>query len=575
LERRIKGSVVSDGLAKGEALLVATGEVRVPKTVVTEAQVDREISRLDRALRETIQDVEELSVELKGRIGDMAEIIGTYLAFLQDEHGLIKPIKDLIRKERFAAPYAVFHQFTALAQTLKTMPEPLPSRIPDLIDIKRRLIGHLGLKGTPVDLRSLPRRVIIVADDLTPSQTAVLDREKVVAFVTDMGGPASHTAILARHLGIPAVVGLGDVTRQVRSGDTILVDGLAGEVVVDPSAETMRSFQGRMRRQTMKTRNIYLPDPLKTRDGVEVHILGNIDRIEQGQDLTKLGVKGVGLFRTEFLFLGRHDAPDEESQVDLYRRLLSTMAPHPVHIRTMDFGADKWDHRLGENHEPNPFLGLRAIRLSFAHADLFKSQLRAILRASPAGNPRILFPMIMDAAEMRRALGYLHAVASELREADIPIKADIPVGAMVEVPSAALGINALLRTCDFVNLGTNDLTQYTLAIDRTNPLVAKHFAPHHPAVLQLLRDTVRRADSLRKQVVACGEMAGSEEFAPVLLGLGVRCLSMAAPRVAGVAERVASLRVQDCESVVERMLNADGADEARAILLDALRFRRG
>lgn len=553
---------------------MATGEVRVPRTTIHENQVERELARLDRAVAAAVADVEALSMDLRNRLGDMAEIIGTYLAFLHDEQGLLAPVRKLIKEEKLAAAYAVFRHFSDVSVRLKGMPEPLPSRVPDLLDIKRRIIGHLGVKSAPVDLKSLPRKVVIVADDLSPSQTAVLDRDKVVAFVTDMGGPASHTAILARHLGIPAVVGLGDVTRKVRSGEHVLVDGMAGEVVVEPGEDTVRAFQSRMRRQTQTVRRVTLPDVLASRDGIPVSLLGNVDRVEQGLDIARLGVRGIGLFRTEFLFLGRHDAPDEESQVDLYRRLLTAMAPHPVFIRTLDFGADKWDHRLGENLEPNPFLGLRAIRLSFVHSDLFKSQLRAILRASLAGEPRILFPMIMDAAEMLRARSYLDAVAVELRESGIPFKENIPVGAMVEVPSAALCIDRLLRRADFVNLGTNDLTQYTLAIDRTNPLVAKHFAPYHPAVLHLMRDTVRRADSMNRLVTACGEMAGTAEFTPVLLGLGVRSLSMAAPRVPSVVDRIRSLRVRDCETLVERMLNADGAEEAREILDSAKILRR-
>ena len=559
MEHRLRGSVVSEGMVKGEVLLVTTGEVRVPRTFVQPGQVQRELQNLERALAATRLEIEHLETDVRGRLGNASQIIGTYQSVLQDEEGLIKPIRKLIEEEQHAAAYAVFRHLSDVAAKLRLMPEPLPSRVPDLLDIKHRIIGNLGGRRAPVDLRKLPRRVVIVADDLSPAQTATLDRNKVLAFVTDLGGPAGHTAILARHLGIPAVVGLGDVTGKARSGDTILVDALRGEVVVSPTQDSLREFQSRSRRRAARSRRVSVGPDLKTRDGVPIRILANLDRIEHAETLQKLDIPGVGLFRTEFLFLGIDRAPDEDAQVGLYTELLEKMAPHPVLIRTMDFGADKWDHRLGENTEPNPFLGLRAIRLSFAHEDLFRGQLRAILRASIAGNPHILFPMIMDVEEMVRARSHVDVVTEELRAEGIPFREDIPVGAMIEVPSAGLTAEALMRHADFVSLGTNDLTQYTLAIDRTNPLVAKHFAPHHPGVLKLLKLTIDAAHEANRPVSACGEMAGASEFAPVLLGLGLRTLSMASSRVPDVYRRISQLRIRDCERLAQQMLEADGA----------------
>ncbi|MAG55788.1 MAG: phosphoenolpyruvate--protein phosphotransferase [Planctomycetes bacterium] len=567
--RRLRGSVVSEGLARGEALVVATGEVYVPEGRVAEAMVEREVQRFDRAVAATRRDIEVLRNEARQHLGEMTEIIGTYLAFLGDEATLLGPVRRLVREERYNATYATFRRFSDVSRELEGLPEPLPSRVPDLVDIKRRIIGHLrGGRGPVAELERLRRKVVIIADDLSPTQTAKLDRDKVLAFVTDRGGPASHTAILARHLGIPAVVGLGNVTKAVRSGDHVIVDGMLGEVIVTPDDESVRQFQSKSRKLAASRKKVHLGHGVAhTRDRTEIRILGNIDRGEQVPALQELGIEGVGLFRTEFLFLGRR-MPDEEEQRLHYGRLLADMAPHPICIRTMDFGADKWDHRVGGQHEENPFLGMRAIRLSFAHETLFRTQLRAILRASPAGNCRIMFPMIMDVGEFRRAVGILRSVQDELRAEGQAYDPNTKIGAMIEVPSAALTVENLLREVDFLSLGTNDLTQYTLAVDRTNPLVANLFDPHHPSVLRLISDTSEACLRVGCPLSACGEMAGTSDYTPVLIGLGLTTLSMASRRVPLVVPRIAKLHLAECRDLAQAMLAADDAAHARRLLDD-------
>lgn len=565
--QRLNGIVVSEGLARGEVLVVGAVDPIVKERRISKADQKKEIARFEKALTATRRDINELKEQTRAVLGDASEIIQTYLAYLGDDSYLLDPIRELILVDRLDAAAAVARRFDAVADELRPLPEPLPSRIPDLQDIKRRMIGNLHGRKVTSSLERLPKRVILVADDLAPTMTATLDREKVLAIVTDRGGPASHTAILARHLGIPALVGLGSLMKIVETGDQILVDGLNGAVVLHPDEATVAEFESRKRRLTRGPRQGHsLASGVRTSDGEEIELVGNIDSGEGAKELRDLGVRGVGLFRTEYLYLGREDAPDESLQTQHYARLLRDMAPYPVCIRTMDFGADKWDHRVGAGHEPNPFLGMRAIRLSFAHENVFRAQLRAILRAASSGKAKIMFPMITDAAEFRRARAVVDDEISKLALTGVNVKSDIPVGAMVEVPAAALTSDALLEVADFISLGSNDLTQYTLAVDRTNPLVASLYLPHHPAVLRLIKIAADAARRSRKPISVCGEMAGSRRHFPILLGLGIRTLSMAASRVHDVVDQIRKLSIASCTKLAVDLLASSDADEAGRIL---------
>ncbi len=578
MSRRLRGTVVSEGLVRGEALVVATGEVYVPEGRVSENLVEREVQRFRKAVEATRFDITKEERAARERLGEMSEIIGWYLTILSDETTLLTPIEELIRTERFTATYACFTRFAAVAKQFEDVGEPLASRVPDIIDVKRRLIAHLrgGKGGGVAALDRLKRKVIIIADDLTPSQTATLDRDRVLAFATDRGGPAGHTAILARHLGIPAIVGLDHVTKMIRSGEQVIIDGtVRGEVIVNPDEEDLHGYSVLKQRLQARRRRIHLDqDRALTKDDVEIEILGNVDRHEEVLGLRQLGVRGVGLFRTEFLFLGK-DAPDEEAQRAIYAKILRDMAPHTVCIRTMDFGADKWDHRVGGSREPNPFLGMRAIRLSFAHEPFFRAQIRAILRASLEGTCQIMFPMICDATEFRRARALVDSVRDELRKEGTPFDERVQIGAMVEVPSAALTAESLAAEADFLSIGTNDLTQYVLAVDRTNPLVAEMFVPYHPAVLRLMRMTVAACESQGKAVSACGEMAGMADCAPIMLGLGLTRLSMASGRVPEVVSQIRRLNRDACRGLVDRLQDADGAETAGHLMASFLQHLPG
>jgi len=565
--QELRGSVVSEGLAHGEAFVFTSGETRVREKKIDPAQVEAELARLERAIQATSRDIRALERQTREKLGEMTEVIRTYQAFLQDEVGVLDPIRRLIRDELWDAPSAVTRRFGVLVEEFKNLPEPLPSRVPDLLDLERRIVRHLLGRRGGMSLSNLPRRAIILADDLTPTQTASLDRERVLAFATDRGGPASHTAILARQMGIPAVVGLGNLTLVARHGDRVIVDGFEGRVILNPDAATRRSYRARARvLQAAEKRlraSLILP---RTVDGTELAVQANIDSGDGLDEFKRLGVKGVGLFRTEFLYLGSAVGPGEDAQAELYQRVLESQHPDPLNIRTFDFGADKFAHGLGIPEEPNPFLGLRAIRLSFARPNLFRVQLRAILRASVVGNARILFPMITDLGEFRRARRMVLEVMEALLKEGQDFDPRVPIGAMIEMPASALNARALIRESDFFSIGTTDLTQYTLAVDRTNPAVAPMYRMAHPSVLKLIRMTVMAARERGKPVSACGEMAGTLRYAPVLLGLGVETLSLAPPRIPEVVAMISRLHMARCRELAEAMLETDDAEGADRLL---------
>lgn len=565
--QRFRGTSVSEGIARGEAFLFTSGEMRVREHRISEERTEQELERLQRALDATRRDIRQLESQARERLGEMIEVIRTYQAFLDDEVGLLKPIRSLIRDEHWSAPSAVTRRFAELVEEFRSLPEPLPSRVPDLLDLERRIVGHLlGHRGG-AHLDRLPRRAIIVADDLTPTQTASLDRSRVLAIATDRGGPASHTAILARHLGIPAVVGLGNITHSVAHGDQAIVDGFSGDLIIDPDERTVRKYATRQRRMQARARWLKRAEVSpRTRDGLEVEIMANLDTLEAAQEGRRMGLRGVGLFRTEYLYLGLEEAPDEGMQEEQYRMLLKDQAPNPVCIRTFDFGADKFSHAVGMPEEPNPFLGMRAIRLSFAYESVFRAQIRAILRASTAGNCRIMLPMVSDVAEYRKARAMILEEMDRLLADGVDFNHEVKIGAMVETPSAALTAGHLAREAHFLSIGTNDLTQYTLAVDRTNPFVAGMFQPGHPSVLRLIHETVRAAEEAGIPVTACGEMAGARRYVPVLLGLGLKTISMSPALVPGVVERISRLRLSSCREVAARMLEAGDSREAECLL---------
>jgi phosphotransferase system enzyme I (PtsI) len=569
-----RGTSVSEGVAAGEALVLLHGQVQVPEATIAPSQRAKEIAKLKRALAATRKDIERLEEETRDRIGDLSRLLTIYQTFL-DDATIITPIVDAIRHKNLAAQTALHQVLGEFADRFLKMGEPFSNYAPELLDLERRVQARL-LGSELVTLGRLKRPVVIIADELAPMQTLAIDREKVLAFATEAGSPESHTAILARHLGIPAVTGLRDLTKHVGQKARVIIDGLEGTVVVDPDRDTAQRYAKVIRGLTRERHRVAerLPYQVATADGVAVRVLCNIDTTEAAHDLAVAGYAGVGLFRTEFLYIGRSTAPDEDTQSASYADLLKAFGTRPVVIRTMDFGADKFDDRVNVIREANPTLGLRSIRLSFAREDLFRAQLRAILRASIHGSARIMFPMITDLAEFRQARAIVDSVKAELTKKRIRFAPSIPVGAMIELPAAALEAAHLLEEADFLSVGSNDLTQYTLAVDRTNGRVAHLYRPHHPAVCRLIGMAVEAGLAAKKPVSVCGEMAGNPRYVPLLIGLGVRTFSMAPARVGPVIDLMRKLTVPACEQLARAILEARDANET-GDLIEAFEGKRG
>ncbi len=565
--QKIKGQKVSPGIAIGKVMILTSEEVKVREERVPEKKVESELRRFRRALDATEKDILDLLDEKADGPVDVRRIISTSLEFLKDDT-LVSAIESSIEKERYSAPYAVSSTIAKLAEQLHKIDNPtFSSKVADLIDIEHRLLNNL-LGGRLEQVQNLDRQLILVADDLTPTQAINLDRDKVLAFAIERGSWASHTAILARALGIPAVVGAARVAHLATLGSQVIVDGDEGVVILDPDEDNIRDYRQRRRRSRRRT-SIDAQQkelPSVTRDGQEIRLYCNIEVKEDVPRVREYGGRGVGLFRTEFLFLGRSEPLSEDEQYEVYKEALVGMQGNMVTIRSMDVGADKFDRSLGTHREPNPFMGERAIRISFAREEFFRVQLRALLRAGVHGKLRLMFPMIMDLGEFRRATEILEKSKQELRDRGAVFDEDLKVGSMIELPSAALSIESLAEEADFFSIGTNDLTQYTLGVDRLNQRVAHLYAPCHPAILRLLRHIVLVADKRGKYLSICGEMAGDPTYVPLLIGLGLRNLSLAPPMLPAVKKAVRAADSRACTRLAEKAMAAADAAEVRRLL---------
>jgi phosphotransferase system enzyme I (PtsI) len=564
--KTFRGISVSEGVAAGEALVLLHGEVQIPEVTIPPSQREKEVARLERALAATRKDIEKLEDETRGRIGDLSRLLTVYQTFL-DDATIVTPIMAAIRQKHLSAQSAVHVVVRSFADRFLKMGEPFSNYAPELLDLERRVQARL-LGSELVNLNRLPKPVVVIADELAPMQALAIDREKILAFVTESGSTESHTAILARHLGIPAVTGIRGLAKSVGQKARVIVDGLEGSVVVEPDRDTMQRYAKLIRGLTRDRNKVAerMPYQVATRDGVQLEVLCNIDMTEGAHDLADAGFAGVGLFRTEFLYIGRKEPPDENTQLSTYSELLRAFGARPVVIRTMDFGADKFDDRVSVLREANPVLGLRSIRLSFELEDLFRAQVRAILRASVHGSVRVMFPMITDQSEFRRAREIVESVKAELTRKRVRFAPSIPIGAMIELPAAALEAEHLLKEADFLSIGSNDLTQYTLGVDRTNGRVAHLYRPHHPAVCHLIAITVEAGLRAKKPVSLCGEMAGNPRYVPLLIGLGVRTFSMAPARVGPVIDLMRQVSIPECESLARSALESGDADETARLI---------
>ncbi len=572
----LKGIAASRGVVIGTALVLGSESEAPQREKILATEVEREIVALTKAVALTREQLLDLKRRVANEIGQrQAEIFNAHLLFLDDPTFSVETA-EMIRRERVSALWSVHQYVERYSKLLREVEDStLGERGADVNDVGDRLMTNL--RGGPLaPLKKMDKKMIIVAHDLTPSETAQLDSRFVLGFATDSGGPTSHTAIIARTLDLPAVVGLENATRHVKNGDMLILDGLGGQLVINPDKEALAQYRAKQKELAEQEKELkrFLRLPAVTKDGKKVLLEGNIELPEEAKSVAAKGGEGVGLFRSEFLFLNRHNLPTEEEQYDAYRMALRYSEPHPVTIRTLDLGGDKFLAHLGLAPEMNPFLGLRAIRLCLAHPYIFKVQLRAILRASHFGKIRIMFPLISGLEELRQSKALLEETKRDLSKRSIPFDANIEVGAMIEVPSAAMIADLLAPEVSFFSIGTNDLIQYTMAVDRGNERIAYLYDPLHPAILRMIARIVDAAAPYKVRVGLCGEMGGDPLFAAMLLGLGVTELSMSAGALPLVKKTLRSLSFKDTQVLARQALKLGTSAEIRQSIADSDTGRR-
>jgi phosphotransferase system enzyme I (PtsI) len=566
--REFAGIPVSGGVALGKAFVVAPRELTVEQREITADEVEAEQARLERALAVTRDEFASLRDEVKKHEASIrAEILDAYMLVLDDEI-LTEKAHDLIREERVSAEYAFKTTLDEMLVVFEAMEDPyFRERAVDLRDIGNRVV--MNLLGVVYRLfEDVSDNSILVAHDLPPSDAAALPRGKTRAIVTEVGSRTSHTAIMARSMEVPAVVGAAGIVGYVRAGDGLVVDGINGRVIVNPTDEVAASYEKLARELAgeEKRRARLAELPATTLDGYRMELSANIELLPELEAVKRHGCDGVGLYRTEFLFLHRSDLPSEEEQLDAYRQAAEASFPHSCIIRTIDIGGDKFLSFPEVAREINPFLGLRAIRFCLKRQDIFRTQLRAILRATAYGKVKIMFPMISDVQELRAAKDILADVRNELEREGHFVDEALEIGIMVEVPSAALNADLLARECDFFSLGTNDLIQYTLAADRGNEKIAYLYEPFNPAVLKLVKATADAAHRNQIWVGVCGEMIADPKAAILLLGLSFDEFSASPASVPDIKIAVRNARYVDARRVAEQAIRMTSAAEIRAFL---------
>ncbi len=575
LRRTLQGLGVSPGIAIGPAHIIESGAVRVPEYPLQSESIPAEVERFTEACAKARRQIRTLKAKAlllpESASGEIGILMDAHLAMLTNSR-LTRGVERRIREQQINAEAAVQAEIAAIAETFAAMDNAyLAARVDDVREVGLRIIRALLRQGYQAFTR-LPPGTVILAEELTPADAALLDPHTVAGFATVLGGAEGHTAIMARSLGIPAVLGVAGLISGVRHGTLVIVDGVLGRVIIDPTPDVLAEHQDRRaerekEREQLKTLKRL---PAVTRDGTSITLSANLELPRDLGNAQEVGAQGIGLLRTEFLFMNRNDMPDEDEQYDVLRIIVEGMGGRPVTARTMDVGGEKLAGWMsGRYSEPtNPALGLRAIRLGLREPKLLETQLAAMLRASAHGPLRILLPMICSVSEVQKVRDMIGSIARRLRRRNIPIADPLPpVGVMVEVPGAALSADALSHAADFFAIGTNDLTQYTLAIDRGDEQVASLYDPLHPAVLRLIQFTVEAALRARIPVCVCGEIAGDPRHSALLLGLGVRELSMAPMSIPVVKRR---LRAMDLVEATRRArVIMDQSDSGRiAALLD-------
>lgn len=562
----LKGIAASNGVAIAKAYKLEAPDLSFETKKVTD--VDTEIKRLNDALEISKQELEKIKENARQTLGDEhAEIFSAHLLVLSDPE-MITPMEDKIKNESVNAEVALDEVANMFINMFKGMDnEYMRERAADIQDVTKRVMAHLLNVSFP-DPALIDEEVVIIAEDLTPSDTAQLNKQFVKGFTTNIGGRTSHSAIMARSLEIPAVVGTKTVTTDINVGDLVIVDGINGEVVVNPSEEEVANYEQKQA-DFAKQKEVWAQlkdEPTVSSDDQHVELVANIGTPEDVEGVINNGGEGVGLYRTEFLYMGKSDFPTEDEQFEAYKSVLEQMGNKPVVVRTLDIGGDKELSYLDLPEEMNPFLGFRAVRLCLERDDIFRTQLRALLRASTYGNLKIMFPMIATLNEFREAKALLLEEKENLKNEGVNVSDDIEIGIMVEIPSTAVIARQFAKEVDFFSIGTNDLIQYTMAADRMNERVSYLYQPYHPAILNLVNNVIEAAHAEGKWAGMCGEMAGDSIAIPILLGLGLDEFSMSATSILPARTQIKDLSKEEMASYKDELLSMSTADEVEAFI---------
>lgn len=553
----LKGIPASPGINVGKAFLYGREQYTIPRRTISDLQIQNEIKRFKDALVQTRNEIQEIKKHISDEMGaEHGQIFSAHLLVIDDSM-LIEEVISRLKRERLSIEYIFQDVLRRYIKVFSEMDdEYLKERISDVNDVGRRILKNLI--GAKEDILSnLKEKVIVIAYDLSPSDTATMHKRNVMAFATDIGGRTSHTAIMAKSLEIPAVVGLETITKKVESGDTVIVDGTHGTVILNPSAATVKKYErdrvkfAEVEKHLLELKNL----PCVTMDGKNIELSANIEVPEDVPSVIAHGAAGIGLYRTEYFYMNRKDLPTEEDQFKAYSAVVKKIKPHPVIVRTLDIGGDKFLSQLEVPQQMNPFLGWRAIRFCLARPDIFKAQLRAILRASAYGKLKVMYPMISGLEELRQANALLEEAQKELKKEGIPFDADMEVGAMIEVPSAAMISDILAREVDFFSIGTNDLIQYSLAVDRVNEKIAYLYEPAHPAVLRLIKTVIESGHNAGVWVGMCGEMAGDIIMTIILLGLGLDEFSTSPIAIPEIKRIIRSVTLRQAKEIAREAIS--------------------
>ena len=570
--QRLQGIAVSPGVAIGEAVIFGNEGFRISRRFLSRDAVNDELARLDQAIAAAAKEIDINRQRVAEQLGDdYAAIFSAHLQMLQDPK-LRQELEQMIRDRHYSPEYSVSRALRRYAKVFLSLEgDTMADRANDIFDIEKRLLRHL-LGQRREGLGKINSEVLILSHNLTPSETANLNPEFVKGFVTEVGGPGSHTAIVAEALDIPAVVGTGPFLTEISGGETVIIDGDNGLVILQPDEETLARYRHeRDEHRTLAAKLETLRDlPADTLDGHHITLLGNIEFPSEVKQCQERGAEGIGLYRTEFLFLTREVQPSEEDHLEAYREVLQTMGDCPVVMRTLDLGADKIPNFPLPDDERNPFLGLRSIRLALKHVDLFRTQLRAMLRAAAGGTLKIMFPLITNLMELRRAKMVLSDAMEDLEEEGVECCKSVEVGMMVEVPSAVVMMDHFVEEVDFFSIGTNDLIQYALAVDRSNKDVASLYTGSDPSILRLIKMSIDTAGQHDRPISMCGQMCGNPMYTMVLLGLGLRTFSVVPAAIPEIKRVCRSVTIPQCEEFAARVLSLESARDVKNALREEL-----